>query len=99
MDQPWQIYYEELHERGEEIPEHEFNRVEDMSEAVHEAYESTVDRLVNRLGYDEKDALGLVKAFGRSVEEWMEGDVWDWDELQEKLELRERVWEESAGIR
>ena len=45
------------------------------------------------------DALGLVKAFGRSVEEWMEGDVWDWDELQEKLELRERVWEESAGIR
>ena len=99
MDQPWQIYYEELHERAADVPEHEINRVEDMTEAAHEAYESTVDRLVNRLGHDEKDALGLTKSFGRALQEWMEEESWDWNELQEKLANRQFAWDEEGGIR
>lgn len=98
MDQPWQIYYEELHERAGEVPDHELGRVEDMTEAAHEAYEATADRLVNRLGHDEKDALALTRSFGAAVKEWIEEDSWDWSELQEKLETRELVWEGGASL-
>lgn len=99
MDRPWQIYYEEIHERTENVPEQRINRVEDMTEAAHEAYEATVDRLVNRLGHGEKDALGLTKAFGRALQEWMDEESWDWDELQTKLEQRQYLWDEDGGIR
>lgn len=97
MNEPWQIYREELLDRGGDIPDQEFSRAEDMAEAAHEAYEATVDRLVNQLDYDEKDALGLAKAFGRAVESWIDEAHFDTDELTEKLEAQQALWE-GGGI-
>ena len=99
MDDPWRIYYEELHARAADIPDHEFNRAEDMAEAAHEAYGAVVDRLVNQLDYPEKDALGLTKEFGRAVKEWISEDIYDWNDLLEKLEGRQLAWDDSAGVR
>lgn len=98
MDEPWQIYREELLERAEDIPEQRFNVEADMAEAAHEAYESTVDRLVNQFDYEEAEALALAKAFGRAVKEWIGEGHFDWDELTEKLETEQLDWEQSARL-
>jgi hypothetical protein len=95
MDEPWQIYYEELIERGEEIPDHEANRAEDMTEAAKETHESVVDRLVNQLDFEDSDAVALARSFGRAVKEWIAEDVYDWEDLLVRLEERQVAWEQS----
>lgn len=97
MDEPWIIYLEELRERAEEVPYQRFNRKEDMSEAAHEAYEATADRLHNQLDLSESEALRITKGFGRVVNEWIgEGDM-DWDELEERLDLVQQEWDSEIG--
>lgn len=98
MDEPWQVYYEELLERIEDIEEQRFNRAEDVSEAAHEAYQATSDRLMNLLDYAEADALGLTKSFGRAVKAWIGDGSFDVDELAEMLEEKQMVWEQKAGV-
>ncbi len=93
MDEPWMIYYEELHERGEEIPDSEGGGVEEMAEVAHEAHEATVDRLVNQLDWDEEDALEITRNFGRTLEQWIEEKVSDWDDLRDRLEEDQQEWE------
>ncbi|HEX9710202.1 MAG TPA: hypothetical protein VGB42_09590 [Candidatus Thermoplasmatota archaeon] len=95
MDEPWQIYYEELLERAEDVPDQRWNREEDVEEAAHEAYQSTVDRLVNQLDYDDGEAVGLGKEFGRAVKEWLREGSFDFDDLADKLEARQAAWEEK----
>src|SRR5690606_7357581 len=56
MDEPWQIYYEELVLRTEGIEDQQWNREGDVREAAHEAYRATVDRLVEHLDYEDEDA-------------------------------------------
>jgi hypothetical protein len=97
MEDPWIIYLEELRDRGEEIPEQEFNRDADMKEAAHETYEATADRLHNQLNLPEPEALKLTKGFGRVVKEWIEEGVMDWDELAERLELFQQEWDPELG--
>lgn len=93
MDEPWIIYLEELRERAEDVPYQQFNRKEDMSEAAHEAYEATVDRLHNQLDLSEGEALRITKGFVRVVKKWIdEGDM-DWDVLEERLELFQHEWD------
>lgn len=98
MNEPWQVYYEELLERIEGIEEQRFNRAEDTAEAAHEAYQATTDRLTNQLDYAEGDALGLGKAFGRAVDAWIEDGSFDVDELAEMLETQQAEWEQEAGV-
>lgn len=98
MDEPWQIYRDELFDRARDIPDQQFNIEADLAEAAHETYESTVDRLVNQLDYRETDALTLTKAFGRAVKDWMSEGHFDWDDLIEKLEAKQMDWEQSVGL-
>lgn len=97
MDEPWNIYYDELLDRAEEIPSQRFNRAEDMSEAAHEAYEATVDRLVNQLDVGDAEALALTKDFGRVLKAWVEEDRYDWDELRERLEGAQEAFDPGAA--
>lgn len=93
MDEPWIIYLEELRERAEDVPYQQFNREEDMSEAAHDAYEATVDRLHDQLDLSEAEALRITKGFGRVVKEWISGGDMDWDELEERLEIFQQKWD------
>lgn len=95
MDEPWQIYYEELLERAESVQDQLWNRDQDLREAAHEAYEDTVNRLVEELDYDDEQAVELGKSFGRAVKTWMEEGSFDLDDLAEKLEARQAAWEEK----
>lgn len=98
MDEPWRIYYEELHDRAATIPDQAFNRGPDMAEAAHEAYEAVADRLVIQLDLAEEDALSLTRSFGRAVKTWIEEDVYDWDDLLTRLEATQAAWEQEAGF-
>lgn len=95
MDEPWQVYYEELLERAEAIGDQLWNREDEVREAAHEAYQSTVDRLVEELDFDDERALELGKSFGRAVKAWIQEGSFDLDELAEKLEERQAAWEEK----
>ncbi|MBW3533992.1 MAG: hypothetical protein KY453_02045 [Gemmatimonadetes bacterium] len=97
MDEPCEIYYDELLDRAEEIPLQRFNRAEDMSEAAHEAYQAAVDRLVRQLDLGEAEALALTRAFGREVKAWIEEDTYDWDELRERLERVQETFDPTAA--
>ncbi len=96
MDDAWTIYFDELFPRAQDIPDQQFNRAEDMSEAAHEAYEATVDRLVNQLDMGEVEALALTKAFGREVKAWVDEEVYDWDDLQARLEEVQDAFDPSG---
>lgn len=96
MNEPWQVYREELLDRAEDVPEQVFDQEADMREAAHEAYEATVDRLVNQLDYPETDALALARSFGEAVRGWTEEGRFDWDDLTEELMARQATWENSA---
>jgi hypothetical protein len=98
MDEPWQIYYEELLERIDGIEEQRFNRAEDVAEGAHETYQATADRLTNQLDYAEGDALDLTRSFGRAVEAWIEDGSFDVDQLAEMLEERQIEWDEEARV-
>lgn len=97
MDEAWEIYYEEMLRHAGNIEEQLWNREQDVREAAHEAYESTVNRLVEQHGYDDEEAVELGKAFGRAVKEWIEEGSFDIDELAEKLEERQAKWEEQPS--
>lgn len=95
MDEPWEVYYEELLQRAETVQDQLWNREEDVREAAHEAYESTVERLVEQFAYDDEQAVELGKSFGRAVKAWIEEGSFDVDDLAEKLEARQVAWEEK----
>lgn len=95
MDEPWQIYYEELHDRGADIPAREWNREGDLAEVTHEAYQATADRLLNHLDYTEEEALSLTRRFGQTVKDWIEEGEFSWEDLQEALEAAQIEWEQG----
>jgi hypothetical protein len=97
MDEPWEIYYEELLQRAGEVEDRIWNREDDVREAAHDAYENTVDRLVEQLAYEDEEAVDLGKAFGRVVKEWIEEGSFDVDDLAERLEARQAAWEEKQA--
>ncbi len=97
MDEPWIIFLEELRDRGEDIPEQEVNRADDMAEAVHEAYQATADRLPLQLDWSEGRALKISKGFVRVAKAWIKDSeregVMEWDDLEERLELFQQEWD------
>jgi hypothetical protein len=97
MDEPWQFYFEQLlqHGQGALGPGQLWNRDADVREAAHEAYRATVDLLVEQLEYDEEEAIELAKSFGGAVKSWLREGLFDLDELEEKLEERQALWEEK----
>jgi hypothetical protein len=97
MDEAWEIYYEELLRRAGDIQKQLWNREEDVREAAHGAYQSTVNRLVDHQGYENEQAVELGKAFGRAVKEWIEEGSFDVDELAEMLEERQANWDEQPS--
>ena len=101
MDEAWIIFLEELRDRGEDIPEQEVNRGEDMAEAVHEAYQATADRLHLQEGWKEDRALRITKGFVKVSKQWIKDaeaeGVMDWDDLEERLELFQQDWDSEFG--
>ena len=97
MEEPWEIYYEELLRRAGNVEEQLWNREEDVREAGHGAYEATVNRLAEQHEYSDEQAVELGKAFGRTVKEWIEEGSFDIDELAEMLEERQAKWEEHLS--
>ena len=94
MDEAWEIYYEELLRHAGNVEDQLWNREEDVRLAAHEAYQTTVDRLVE-MEYEDEEAVELGKAFGRAVKEWIEQGSFDTDELAETLESTQASWEEK----
>jgi hypothetical protein len=95
MEEAWEIYYEELLRGAGEIHDQLWNREDDVREAAHDAYQSTVDRLIELEAYTDEQAVELGKAFGRVVKEWIDEGSFDVDELAEMLEERQAQWEEK----
>jgi len=95
MDEPWQIYYEELLLRAEDVLDRLWNHETELRQAAQEAYRSTVDRLVEHLDYEDELAVELSKSFNRAVKQWIHEGSFDIDELAEKLEARQAAWEEK----
>lgn len=94
MDEPWLIYFEELHDRAADVPDREWDRERDMAEAAHEAYEAAVARLTTQHDWMDEDALALTRGFGQAVKEWMEEGEMDWDDLRERLEAIQIQWDD-----
>lgn len=96
MDEAWHIYHEELMSRAGHVPGQFFDQEDELAEAAHDAYESTVDRLVEQQDFSEGDALTLAKGFNRTVKAWIEEGQFDFDELRERLQQRQEEWEHST---
>jgi cupin superfamily acireductone dioxygenase involved in methionine salvage len=95
MDEPWQVYYEELVARAGNVRDQIWDRESDVRESAHDAYQVTVDRLATEYDYDDEDAIELAKSFGRAVNEWLEEGSFDLDELSDALEAEQEEWEEQ----
>lgn len=97
MDEPWQVYYEELVGRARNVTAQIWDRENDVREAAHDAYQTTVDRLTTEYDYDDAQAVALGKAFGRAVSAWIEEGSFDLDELADELESEQANWEEAVS--
>lgn len=101
MDDAWIIFLEELRDRGHDIPEQKVNRADDMAEVVHEAYQSTADRLHLQENWEEARALRITKGFVKVAKKWIadseEDGIMEWDKLSERLELFQQDWDSEFG--
>ncbi|TVP58956.1 MAG: hypothetical protein EA351_02525 [Gemmatimonadales bacterium] len=101
MDDAWIIFLEELRDRGEDIPQQEVNRGEDMAEAVHETFQATTDRLHLQENWKESRARRITKGFVKIATAWIKDaeaeGVMDWDDLAERLELFQQDWDSEFG--
>lgn len=98
IDEPWQIFLEEFRRRAGDVPERAFTPDADLAEAAHVAYEETIDLLVDEHGYTEKEALGLAKAFNRTVKDWIQDAGFEWTDLRERLEAKQQDWELEGEV-
>jgi hypothetical protein len=95
MDEPWQVYYEELVARAGNVRDQIWDRESDVREAAHDAFQVTVDRLTTEYDFDDEEAVELGRSFGRAVNEWLEEGSFDVDELADALEAEQAQWEEQ----
>jgi len=98
MEEPWQIFIEELRAPTEGVGGQVLPRGDELLEAAQEASESTADILLSELDYDEEEALALAKAFAQGVEKWIEEGEMDWEELRERLEMLQQEWELKGDV-
>lgn len=85
----WQIYMEEFRRRGERAAAQEVGRDQLLSEAMHEAYQVTADRLTNQHGWEDDHTLAVMRGLNGAVQQWISRPGGDWDALGEEMRRRE----------
>ena len=85
----WQIYMEEFRRRGARAAAQEVGRDQLLSEAMHQAYQATADRLTNQHGWEDDHTLVVMRGLNGAVQQWMARPGADWDALGEEMRRRE----------
>jgi hypothetical protein len=85
----WSIYLEEFRQRGEAASRQQFGRNELLSEAAHDAYQVTSDRMTREHGWSDEHALVVMRGLNGAVSEWLRAGGADWGKLAEELQRRE----------
>ena len=85
----WQIYLEELRQRGGRAAAQEIGREEMLTEAAHDAYRAAADRMTQQHGWNDEHTLVVMRGLNGAVQEWMSRPGTDWDELSAEMERRE----------
>jgi hypothetical protein len=89
--QPWELYFATFYQRAERVPEQAFGRAELLSEAAHDAYQTTTNQLTGS-GWDEEKALVVTRMFGQVVKDWLTRGQTDLDHLREDLRRHYDDW-------
>jgi hypothetical protein len=95
--QPWEIYFDEFERRAARVPEQLFEREQAFSDAAHEAYRATADRLTREERWDDDRTLVITHAFGQTLKEWITHGDYDWGSLRERLRVRWEEWQGDSG--
>lgn len=83
------LYYEEFRRRGEAAASQQFGRQELLTEAAHDAYQATSDRLTRDFGWEDERTLVTMRGLNAAVKRWLDSGGSDWDELHASLRSRE----------
>jgi hypothetical protein len=74
------------------VPAEAFGRSEILSEAAHDAYQTTTNHLTGS-GWDEEAALTVTRMFGQVVKEWLASGDANLDGLRESLREHYTGWQ------
>jgi hypothetical protein len=95
---PADLYFDVLRSRAQRADDGgSFGREELISEAAHEAYRRTADRLTADAGWDEERALVVTRGLNEVVKGWLQREDRDWDGLHEELRRRAAAWERPGS--
>ena len=83
--EPWRPYFDEFRKVAVRVPADAFDRAGLLSEAAHDVYQATTDRLTAS-GVDEEHALVLGRMFGMVVKEWLNNGDADVERLEQDLQ-------------
>lgn len=97
QNEPWQQYFDDFRGRAERIPADAFDRGRLLSEAAHDTYQQTTDRLT-AAGLDGDRALVLGRMFGAVVKEWVADGGQDVARLEQELRLHYQQWAAGAAV-
>jgi len=93
------VYFEEFRRRGEAAGTQRFGRQELLTEAAHDAYQATSDRLTREFGWEDERALVVLRGLNAAVKRWLDSGGGDWDVLHDSLRSREAELEDGYGQR
>lgn len=85
----WQIYLEELRQRGGRAAAQEIGREEMLTEAAHDAYRAAADRMTQQHGWNDEHTLVVMRGLTGAVQDWIRRGSTDWDELGDEMRRRE----------
>ena len=88
---PWQYYFGIFNKRAVRVPPSAFGRSEILSEAAHDAYQTTTNHLTET-GWDAEEALTVTRMFGQVVKDWLAREETDLQLLQEHLREHYDGW-------
>lgn len=88
---PWEYYFDTFHNRAARVPEQAFGRSELLSEAAHDAYQTTTNHLTGN-GWDAEAALTVTRLFGQVVKDWLTRGQTDLSALKEDLRRHYEDW-------
>jgi hypothetical protein len=83
------MYLEEFRQRGEAASAQRFGRQELLTEAAHDAYQATADRLTQQHGWDDERTLVVMRGLNAAVQRWLDSGGGDWAVLGRSLEEQE----------
>jgi hypothetical protein len=93
----WQIYLDEFRRRAGSADRQRFGRQETMTEAAHDAYQATADRMTNDHGWNDEHTLVVMRGLNGAVQRWLELGGGDWRALETELRRREGELRDGFG--